>query len=90
MPTQSWKSFIQANVDKIILLFILHVLLGGVVHMAHDNLDQSLLAWAREQAGIVLGALLTLVTGAVLRNAKNPTQPSNPETPTENKTENTQ
>ena len=62
--------FIRQNFDKLLLASLLLVMLGVIVHMTHDHADAGNVSWAREQSGTVLGALITLVTGAILANKK--------------------
>lgn len=74
--------FIKDNFDKLLLVSVFLVLVGMVVHFSHDGRDAAVIAWGREQAGTVLGALLGLITGAVLRNG-NKHQPPPAEPPKE-------
>lgn len=60
--------FLRRDFDKLLLTSVFLLLVGLVVHMSHDNQDASIINWAREQAGTVLGALLGLITGVALRN----------------------
>jgi len=60
----TWKEFAQHNIDKVILLILLHGM-GALMLSSAGN--PSLTEWLRLEVGTVLGALLMLITG---RNAK--------------------
>jgi hypothetical protein len=72
---ETWGQFFRGNFDKLLLFFLLLIVLVLVLHMAHDKADASNIAWGREQAGTILGALLGLITGAALRRNDPPRPP---------------
>lgn len=55
----TWREFIQHNIDKLILLAMLH----GMVAVMMNTHDISLIEWIRVEAAGVIGALLMLITG---------------------------
>jgi len=61
--------FLKSHFDKFLLAGIFLALVCITIHLIHDgaNIDAATVNWAEDQAGTVLGALLTLITGAVLR-----------------------
>ena len=70
------SDFLAEHFDKLLLTGLFLVLVGIVVHMTHDGRDVAALNWAREQASIIIGSLLGLITEAVLRNGtKGPNDP---------------
>ena len=62
------KDFLDAHFDKLLLVILFFVLLMVLLHMAHDGGDAADVGWAREEANLIIGALLGLVTGARMRN----------------------
>lgn len=66
----AWAQFALDNADKLLLFGCFFVLILLVLHVSHDGKDESLVSWAREQTGTVLGALLGLITGAALRHKR--------------------
>lgn len=60
--------FLRDHFDKLLLSGMFLVMICVVLHMAHDGRDAADMGWAREQANLIVGALLGLITGAVLRN----------------------
>jgi hypothetical protein len=67
---KTWACFIQDNFDKLLLALIFLGSCVLVIHLAHDSRDGDLILWGREIAGTVLGALLGLITGHALANAR--------------------
>lgn len=67
--------FLAGHFDKLLLTGIFIALVLLVLHMSHDAADVSAVNWARESAGTVLGALLGLITGALLRNGSKDNPP---------------
>jgi len=59
--------FIMGQFDKILLTVIFIGLVLLVLHMSHDSMDTPAVNWARESAGTILGALLGIITGGLLR-----------------------
>ena len=57
------RQFVHENFDKLLLALLYLILLSTVLHLAHWQADQSLVSWARDQAGIIVGALIGLITG---------------------------
>jgi hypothetical protein len=58
-----WGQFIQSNIDKLILILVLY----GLLIMILDNTGSpALVDWLKNEAGTVLGALLTLITSRVV------------------------
>lgn len=49
---------IERHLDTFVMLFVFIIMVGMVYHMAHDPMDSGNVNWAREQAGIILGALV--------------------------------
>ena len=75
------SDFLAEHFDKLLLTGLFLVLVGIVVHMTHDGRDVAALNWAREQASLIIGALLGLITGAVLRNGTKRERPEEKENP---------
>lgn len=56
--------FVKHNLDKFVMAALFVFMVSVVIHMSHDGLtDSGAVNWAREQAGIILGALVMLITG---------------------------
>lgn len=71
------KDFLKEHFDKLLLTFLFLVMVGVVLYMSHDAANVN---WAREQAALILGGLLGLITGVVIgRNTPPPSKPSEPE-----------
>lgn len=75
-PNETWGQWARQSVGILLLFVLVLVMLGVLVHMSHDGRDMQTLGWAREQASLVLGGFLGLVTGSRLagRGGK-PTDP---------------
>lgn len=54
--------------DKLLLTALFVYMTMLLLHMSHDLVDAADVSWAREQSNLIIGALLGLITGAVLRN----------------------
>lgn len=61
------KDFLIQHFDKLLLTGLLIFMVWVVLHMARIG-DAQDINWAREQSNLIVGALLGLITGAVLRN----------------------
>ncbi len=57
----TWKQFIQHNIDKILLIALLHVIMAFLVTVMKDN--PTLVDWLKGEASTVIGALIMLITG---------------------------
>jgi hypothetical protein len=60
----------QDNLDKLILFVLFLILLATVIHMTHHQIDNAIVAWGREQTGIILGALLGMITPSMRRSGE--------------------
>jgi len=60
MDQMTWKEFFQRNVDKLLLLVVLH---GMMLLMISEMSNPTFLDWIKGEVGTVLGALLMLITG---------------------------
>lgn len=67
--SELWEFFRQ-NFDKLLLAAIFLYLTVLLLHMSHDPHDAATVSWAREQANLIIGALLGLITGTALRRDK--------------------
>ena len=67
------EDFIRAYFDKI-LLTALFLVLVGIAAQGPDQLS----SWAREQANTVLGAIILLTTGAIIRKVNGAKPPDVP------------
>lgn len=67
--------FFRQNFDKLLLLFLFLILIAIVIHMTHDAPDAPVIHWAREQAALVLGGLLGLITGRYLEKKAGAPEP---------------
>ena len=76
MNSSNWGKWLQDNFDKLLLAMIFGACCILVIHLAHDSRDSDLILWGREIAGTVLGALLGLITGHALANAKATSTPT--------------
>ena len=54
------SDFVRSEFNKILLTFLFLVMVGVVLWMARDAANVN---WAREQAALILGGLLGLITG---------------------------
>lgn len=72
---ESWGQWFRQNFDKILLAVLWIGALLFTLHMMHDSMDKDNVAWGREAAGTVLGALLGLITGSRLALSKNQDPP---------------
>ncbi len=61
----SWKEFLQHNIDKILLIILLHGMLALLVTQLSNSV---MVDWLKGEIGTVLGALLMLITGRALRS----------------------
>lgn len=59
---ESWGSYFRS--DKVMLFGLFLLLIGIAAFIAAHANDPQNMSWAREQCGIVLGALIMLITGA--------------------------
>ncbi len=57
----SWKEFLQHNIDKILLIFLVHALVTLMVTTMSSN--PNLTAWLQNEASTAMGALIMLITG---------------------------
>lgn len=62
------NDFIKAQFDKLLLTFLVLVCLGTVLHLIHHTADASVVNWGLSLVSGVIGALLTLITGNVLKS----------------------
>lgn len=60
------KEFFSDHFDKLLLTALFLVLMGIILHVSHDGRDAMDVGWAREQANLITGALLGLITGQAL------------------------
>lgn len=71
MIHEVWE-FFKVNFDKLLLAGLFIYLTILVIHMTHDTTsDAAAVHWAREQANLVVGALLGLITGRAMQSGKN-------------------
>ncbi len=63
--------FLKQHFDRFLLSILFIVMVLMVLHLAHKMADPSVISWAREEAGTILGALLGLITGGLLRGGPN-------------------
>lgn len=69
--TAGWHFFTETlhqHFDKLLLVGLFVYMTLVLLHMSHDSMDAADVSWAREQSNLIIGALLGLITGAVLRN----------------------
>lgn len=71
----------REHLDKLIIVAILLALSFLILHELHDGMDHEVIAWTEKTFDMFAGALLTLITGSLMRSAP----PLNPPTQ-ENKT----
>lgn len=67
-----FKGIIENHFDKLLLASLFVYMTVVLLHMSHDSSDAADVSWAREQSNLIVGALLGLITGAVLRNGSRP------------------
>lgn len=65
-----WGKFVRDNFDKLLLTALFCFSCWLVVHMSHDGRDADIILWGRELSGTIVGALLGLITGHALANAR--------------------
>ncbi len=65
----SWGKWARDNSDKILLTLILFGFLGFTTHVLHDARDNDQVQFLNGLTNTFSGALITLVTGAVIRRA---------------------
>ncbi len=88
------RDTVRSHFDKLLLSAIFAGLVTLTIHLIHDAETTAQAAgvamtgsdfvnWAETQSGTVLGALLTLITGAVAKNAlaQTPDKPSRSDEP---------
>lgn len=61
------KDFLTQHFDKLLLSAIFLILVALAVHGMHRGADMEFINWTQTTGGAVIGALLTLITGAVLK-----------------------
>lgn len=60
----TWKEFFQHNIDKILLIIVMH----GMIALLITQLSNAIMVdWLKGEIGTVMGALLMLITGRALR-----------------------
>lgn len=59
---ESWGSYFRS--DKVLLVALFLLLIGMTAFIASHANDPQNMSWAREQCGVILGALIMLITGA--------------------------
>ena len=64
------KELVHAHFDKLLLTFLFLCVLGTTILLIVTGQDQADIAWARETASAVIGALVGLVTGVALTRHK--------------------
>ena len=80
MPSE----FVQKHFDKLLLVVLfLFMLLFTLVALTialllKGNVDPSNVAWCRETAGTILGALISLISGMSLRGLGSPSSSAPP------------
>ena len=85
MPSE----FVKKHFDKLLLvslfffmlLFTLIIVTAGI--FLQTKVDPSNVAWCRETAGTILGALIGLISGMAARAGATPAVPAVPESPDE-------
>ena len=71
----SWTELLQHNLDKLILLALIVFFTIVAYHIMHDMVDRDAVSWATGLVSGVVGALLTLITGNLLKSTRNPETP---------------
>ena len=66
------KDFLMRQFDKLVLLLLVVMSWGITLFVIFHTTDMVILAWALGLAGPVVGALLTLITGAIQKASANP------------------
>jgi len=60
--------FIKTQFDKLLLTFLVLVSLGVVLHLIHHTADASVINWGLALVSGIVGSLLTLITGNVMKS----------------------
>jgi hypothetical protein len=64
-----WGNYFREQSDKLLLLFLYAVALAAVAYFAPNK---DLVSWATKSADMVLGAIMALVTGAIIKAKDKP------------------
>lgn len=75
-----WPRWFMDNSDKFLLTFIMMVLLGCALHVMHHSGDTSQIQFINSLTNTFSGALITLVTGGVIRKTTGATVSKDPDT----------
>ncbi len=73
MNEDTWPTWFRSNSDKFLLTLILFGFLAFTFHAMHDARDDSQVQFMNGLTNTFSGALITLVTGAVLRKSSQAT-----------------
>ncbi len=73
MNDDSWGKFIRDNFDKFLLTVVMFGFLTFTYHAMHDPRDDNQVQFMNGLTDTFSGALITLVTGAVLRKSSSAT-----------------
>ena len=76
------KEFLIHQFDKIILLALVVFFTGVALHIIHDSQDAATVNWSLTLVSGVVGALLTLIIGAIAKASGSPKSNSSKETET--------
>ena len=73
MTDGEWGRWFRDGSDKFLLTLILMAFLGFTLHVMHDGRDSAQVQFLNGLTNTFSGALITLVTGAVLRKSSTAT-----------------
>lgn len=61
--------FLKTQGDKLLLVVLIVFMITVLIHLLHHDASSAAVAWLEKSVDVVLGSLLTLITGQVFRKA---------------------
>lgn len=66
---QEVLEFLKSQGDKLLLTSLIVFMIGALTHFVHHDPASAVVPWIEKSVDVVLGSLLTLITGQVFRKA---------------------
>jgi hypothetical protein len=61
--------FLKSQGDKLLLVALIVFMISVLIHLLHHDASSAAVAWIEKSVDVVLGSLLTLITGQIFRKA---------------------
>lgn len=59
--------FVRSQGDKLLLAVLVALMVGTLIHLVHHEAQSPVIPWLEKSVDMMLGSLLTLITGHALR-----------------------